>query len=127
MSDKKPSSAEVAILRILWDEQPCSVRLVHERISLSKDVGYTTVLKQLQRMQDKGLVTRVPGAGKSYNYSAVEPAKQTKSKLLGKLLDTAFRGNVNELVMHALGDADATKEELEAIKAFISKIENKNT
>ena len=121
----KPSEAEVEILQILWDEQPCNVRTVHEAIGASKDVGYTTILKQLQRMQDKGLVTREPGDGKSYNYTAAQPEGQTQSKLLGRLMKTAFRGDVNELVMHALGDAKASGEDLEAIKDFIAQIEAK--
>lgn len=121
----KPSEAEVEILQILWDEQPCSVRRVHEAIGASKDVGYTTILKQLQRMQDKGLVTREHGEGKSYNYSAAQPEDLTQSNLLGRLMKTAFRGDVNELVMHALGDAKASGEDLEAIKDFIAQIENK--
>ena len=125
MSNKKPSEAEVEILQILWDEQPCSVRRVHEVIRASKDVGYTTILKQLQRMQDKGLVTRQPGEGKSYLYSAAQPQGHTQSRLLGRLLKTAFRGDVNELVMHALGDAKASGEDLQAIKAFIAQIEAK--
>ncbi len=123
----KPSEAEVEILQILWDEQPCSVRSVHEAIGTSKDVGYTTILKQLQRMQDKGLVTRQPGAGKSYLYSAAQPEGQTQSNLLGRLMKTAFRGDVNELVMHALGDANASGEDLDAIKDFIAQIEAKQT
>ena len=119
----KPSEAEVEILQILWDEQPCSVRRVHEAIGASKNVGYTTILKQLQRMQDKGLVTREPGDGKSYNYTAAQPEDLTQSNLLGRLMKTAFRGDVNELVMHALGDAKASGEDLEAIKDFIAQIE----
>ncbi len=125
MSGKKPSEAEVEILQILWERQPCSVRTVHEEISLFKDVGYTTILKQLQRMQDKKLVTREPGEGKSFNYSATEDAGATQSKLLGRLLKNAFRGDVNELVMHALGDAKSSSEDLQAIKDFITAIETK--
>jgi len=123
MSIAKPSEAEVEILQILWDEQPCSVRRVHEAIGASKDVGYTTILKQLQRMQDKGLVTREHGDGKSFLYTAAQPEDQTQSTLLGRLMKTAFRGDVNELVMHALGDAKASGEDLEAIKDFIAQIE----
>ena len=124
MSQKKPSSAEVEILQILWEQQPCSVRAVHDEISKFKDVGYTTILKQLQRMQEKGLVTRSPGVGKSFNYSAVETAQKTKSKLLDRLLETAFRGNVNDLVMHALGEAETSSAELEEIKKFIDGLKN---
>ncbi len=123
MSGKKPSEAEVEILQVLWERQPCSVRAVHEEISLFKDVGYTTILKQLQRMQDKNLVTRKPGDGKSFKYSAVEAAGTTQSKLLGRLMKNAFRGDVNELVMHALGDAKSSGEDLQAIKDFIAAIE----
>ncbi|MBL4870524.1 MAG: BlaI/MecI/CopY family transcriptional regulator [Robiginitomaculum sp.] len=90
MSSKKPSEAEVEILQILWERQPCSVRIVHENISRFKDVGYTTTLKQLQRMQDKGLVSREPGEGKSFKYSAVEEAGTTQSKLLSQLLKPLF-------------------------------------
>ena len=125
MSERKPSEAEVEILQILWDKQPCSVRTVHKEISSFKDVGYTTILKQLQRMQDKGLVTRIKGDGKSYLYMAAQPEEQTQSKLLGRLMKTAFRGDVNELVMHALGDAKASGEDLAAIKKFIADIETK--
>ena len=126
MSNIKPSEAEVEILQILWDEQPCSVRRVHEAIADSKDVGYTTILKQLQRMQDKGLVTREQGEGKAFLYTASQPEGQTQSTLLGRLMKTAFRGDVNELVMHALGDASASGEDLDAIKDFIAQIEAQN-
>lgn len=127
MPSKKPSEAEVEILQILWERQPCSVRAVHEEISGHKDVGYTTILKQLQRMQEKGIVSREPGDGKSFLYFAVESAGTTQSKLLGRLLKTAFRGDVNELVMHALGDAKASGEDLDAIKKFIAQIETGDT
>jgi len=125
MSDKKPSEAEVEILQILWSKQPCSVRVLHEDICAYKDVGYTTILKQIQRMQDKGLVTRRPGAGKSFLYSAAQPAQHTQSKLLGRLLKTAFRGNVNELVMHALGAGPTSNADLDALKTFIADMESK--
>ncbi|HHL43595.1 MAG TPA: BlaI/MecI/CopY family transcriptional regulator [Hellea balneolensis] len=121
----KPSEAEVAILQVLWDKQPCSVRTVHEDISAIKSVGYTTILKQLQRMHEKGLVTRSQGEGKSFNYSAAQPEEYTRNTLVGRLINTAFRGDVNELVMHALGNSKPTDEELDEIKAFISSLENK--
>jgi predicted transcriptional regulator len=123
MPNRKPSEAEVEILQILWEKQPCSVRAVHEEVSRFKDVGYTTILKQLQRMQDKNLVGREPGPGKSFKYFALETAGATQSKLLSRLLRTAFKGDVNELVMHALGDAHASREDLTEIKNFIAQIE----
>ena len=123
---QKPSEGEVEILQVLWENQPCSVRKIHEQISQTKNVGYTSVLKQLQRMKDKGLVTRSPGAGKSFNYCAAQPAEKIQSSLLGRLIDTAFRGSVNELVMHALGGAEPTDEELDTLKSFIKDLESKN-
>lgn len=123
---RKPSAAEVEILRILWDREPASVRTVHEETSKSKDVGYTTILKQLQRMHDKGLVSREPGEGKAYNYRAAVPMAETRSQLVGRLLQSAFRGNVNDLVMNALGQAQSSPEDLEALKQFIASIESKN-
>ncbi len=120
---KQPSEAELEILRILWDEQPCSVKRVHDLIAQHKNVGYTTILKQLQRMQDKGLVTRERGVGKSFLYMAAQPEELTQSTLLGRLLKSAFRGDVNELVMHALGDARASGQDLAMIKKFIEDIE----
>ncbi|MCP4884188.1 MAG: BlaI/MecI/CopY family transcriptional regulator, partial [Flavobacteriales bacterium] len=109
MNLNKPSEAELEILQVLWEHQPCSVKLVHEIISRKKEVGYTTTLKQMQRMLDKGLVTREPGVGKSYNYTAAEKAEKTKGKLFDNLVANAFGNSVNELMMHALGKAKMSK------------------
>lgn len=127
VSTPKPSEAEIEILQILWQKQPCSVRTVHEQITEFKPVGYTTILKQLQRMLDKGLVKRTQGVGKSYDYCAAQPASTTQSSLLGQLVKSAFRGNINELVMHALGDGQSSAEDLDALKAFIEQIETGQT
>ena len=125
MSQIKPSDAELEILQVLWEHQPCSVKFVHEIISKKKEVGYTTTLKQVQRMQDKGLVERERGEGKSYNYSATEKAEKTKSKLFDRLVENAFGNSVSELMLHALGKSKATPEEIEELKTFIKKIDNK--
>ena len=118
-----PSEAEAEILQIVWERQPVSVRTVHELISPSRDVGYTTVLKQLQRMLDKGLVDRIPGRGKSYDYVAVQPAAETRTRLLDKLVRTVFGNSTNDLVMHALGRSEVSQADIEEIKQFIAELE----
>lgn len=125
MSQIKPSNAELEILQVLWEHQPCAVKFIHEIISKKKEVGYTTTLKQVQRMHEKGLVEREPGEGKSYNYSATEKAEKTKSKLFDRLVESAFGNSVSELMLHALGKSKATPEEIEELKAFIKKIDEK--
>ncbi|MBC2778242.1 BlaI/MecI/CopY family transcriptional regulator [Parasphingopyxis marina] len=118
-----PSEAEAEILQIVWQRQPVSVRTVHEEIRKSRDVGYTTVLKQLQRMLDKGLVDRIPGKGKSFDYVATQPASETRATLLDRLVRTVFGNSTNDLVMHALGREDVSTSEIEQIKAFIAELE----
>ncbi len=120
---RKPSAAETAILSVLWERQPCSVKTVHEILSAKKDVGYTTTLKQMQRLFEKGLVTREPGEGKSYNYRASVSEAETKSRLFDRFVETAFSDSVSELVMHALGNEKTSEAELEKIKDFIAKLE----
>ena len=122
---RKPSEAETAILQILWAQQPCTVKTIHESISQTKDVGYTTTLKQVQRLLDKGLLTREPGPGKSYLYSAVNSAQHTQSKLFDRFVETTFGNSVSDLVMHALGNGDPSEAEIEEIRAFLKKYEKK--
>ena len=124
MDQQKPSEAELEILQILWQNQPCSVRVVHEKISLKREIGYTTTLKQMQRMLDKGLLTRTGGTGKSHNYSAAIPAEEMRGSLFDKLLEGAFGNSVGQLVMHALGKGEASKQEVEEIKKLLEDLEN---
>jgi BlaI family penicillinase repressor len=119
----KPSPAETAILQVLWETQPCSVKAVHEELSKSKSVGYTTTLKQIQRMHDKGLVSRTRGVGKSYDYRAAVNEADTKSRLFDRFVKTAFEGSVPDLVMHALGTDKASPDDIEKIREFLASIE----
>ena len=121
---KKPSEAETAILQVLWEQQPLSVRAIHARISESRDVGYTTTLKQVQRMFDHGLVTRTKGKGKSYDYSAAVEEGATKTRLFERFVNTAFDGSVPELVMHALGTDKASPADIAQIRAFLDDLED---
>ena len=119
----KPSAAETAILTVLWAHQPCSVKTIHTIMSASKDVGYTTTLKQIQRLHDKGLVAREPGEGKSYKYRALVTEGETKSRLFNRFIETTFGNSVSDLVMHALGSPDASQAEIDAIKKFIANMD----
>ncbi|WP_034388027.1 BlaI/MecI/CopY family transcriptional regulator [Hellea balneolensis] len=119
----KPSAAETAILTVLWEHEPCSVKDIHERLRSKKDVGYTTTLKQIQRMFDKGLVTRERGEGKSYNYKAIVSEDETKSHLFNRFVETTFSNSVSDLVMHALGKPETSEDEIEKIKQFLRDME----
>lgn len=119
----KPSPAETAILQVLWEHEPCSVKTIHAHLSRTKSVGYTTTLKQIQRMHDKGLVTRKPGEGKSYDYSAAVGESDTKSRLFDRFVSTAFEGSVPDLVMHALGTDKASPDDIEKIREFLDSLD----
>jgi BlaI family penicillinase repressor len=119
----KPSAAETAILSILWEHQPSTVKAVHAKLSATKDVGYTTTLKQIQRMHDKGLVTRTQGEGRSFLYSATQTEDRTKSVLYERFVQNAFGGSTSELVMHALGNEKTSEAEIDAIKAFLAQLD----
>jgi predicted transcriptional regulator len=119
----KPSPAETAILQVLWERQPCSVKAVHHVLSQTKSVGYTTTLKQIQRMHEKGLVFRARGEGKSYDYSAAVNETDTKSGLFDRFVKTAFEGSVPDLVMHALGTDKASPDDIEKIREFLDSLD----
>ena len=119
----KPSEAETEILNVLWDSQPCSVKTVHQALSAHKDVGYTTTLKQIQRLLDKGLVAREPGPGKSYLYRAAVTEEETKGRLFDRFVATTFSNSVSDLVMHALGNGKPSDAEIEEIKKFLNTLD----
>ncbi len=122
---RKPSEAETAILKVLWQDEPCTVRNIHARISATKDVGYTTTLKQVQRLLDKGLLAREPGPGKSYLYRTTASEEETKTRLFDRFVETAFGNSVSDLVMHALGNGEPTEDEIREIRAFLNQIDQK--
>ena len=109
----QPTEAELEILQILWADQPMTVKEVHEQISQSKDVGYTTVLKQMQRMEgEKKMLSRYK-EGKVHYYSAILNKSAVLSSSLNKFIDSFFNGSTSQLVMHDLGNKPTSKEELE--------------
>jgi BlaI family transcriptional regulator, penicillinase repressor len=117
-----PTEAELAFLRVLWDLGPSTVREVHEAVGADRDVGYTTVLKILQIMHEKGLVLRDDSA-RSHVYRASAPRERTQKRLLNDLVDRAFGGSSASLVLQALSSRRASPDELEAIRTLLSKLE----
>ncbi|MBP6978925.1 MAG: BlaI/MecI/CopY family transcriptional regulator [Bacteroidales bacterium] len=118
----KPTDAELEILTILWEEGPCTVRFVNDKLNEIRAVGYTTTLKFLQIMTDKGIVTRQVD-GRTHVYMANLKKDEVQNKLLERLMETAFGGSAQQLVLQALGNHQASHAELEEIKALIHKME----
>lgn len=125
MGDKttpRPTDAELAILGVLWQRGPSTVREVHDALSRTQDTGYTTVLKLLQIMTDKGLVVR-DESQRAHVYQPRDPEQRTQRALLGDLIDRAFGGSPAKLVMQALSSNRATAEELSAIRTMLDRME----
>ena len=118
----KPTEKELEILQVLWTQGPATVRAVNDRLGKGREIGYTTTLKLMQIMFDKGLVFRQK-EGKTHIYSAEISEEKTQNQLLDRLLDTAFKGSAMKLVMQALGHKKPSKEELEEIRKYIDQLE----
>ncbi len=120
----KPTDSELEILNILWAKGPSTVREVHEVLEQSKDAGYTTTLKLMQIMHEKKLLDR-DTANKTHIYKAAVSQKQTQGQIIQRMIDAAFNGSTTQLVMQALGNHNASKEELEQIRQYLEKMEGK--
>jgi predicted transcriptional regulator len=114
----KPTEVELELLRVLWDKGSASVRELHEVVSSQRPLGYTSVLKTLQIMTEKGLVERTE-AGKAHIYRAAASQEETQSQLLRDLSQRLFSGSAAQLAMHALAMQPASEEELEEIRKII--------
>jgi BlaI family transcriptional regulator, penicillinase repressor len=114
----RPTDAELAILRVLWERGPSTVRQVHDVLSRERPAAYTTALKLLQIMTDKGLVSR-DERDRSHVYHARLTEEQTQRQLVRDLLDRAFGGSASKLVMQALAARRASPEELTEIRRLI--------
>ena len=118
----KPTDSELNILQVLWESGPANVRFINDELSKTKDVGYTTTLKILQIMTEKGLVTRIKD-GRNHIYSAAVEQNAAQRQLLDKLLNGVFGGSAKKLIMQALGAHNASKKELEEIRKYIEALE----
>ena len=125
MTNPNPTQGELAILRILWARKtPMTVREVHEALSRDKETAYTTVLKMLTIMAEKGLARRDESA-RSHTYAAVHPEPVVQASLLKDLMRRAFSGSTLSLVQRALDDEMASPEELDAIARLIAEAKAK--
>jgi predicted transcriptional regulator len=118
----RPTDAELAILRVLWRLGPSTVKEVQENLARRAPTGYTTVLKLLQIMIEKGLVTR-DETQRAHLYTARLPEEETQSQLVGDLLDRVFEGSAGRLVMQALAARPASAEELAEIRRLLDRLE----
>ncbi|MGZ5286231.1 MAG: BlaI/MecI/CopY family transcriptional regulator [Flavisolibacter sp.] len=119
----KPTESELEILNILWHRDLATVREVHEELAKSKDVGYTTTLKLMQIMHEKGLVKRDESM-RTHVYQPAVNREKTQKHLLNKMIDSLFGGSSTQLVLQALGNGDqkVSAEELEKLQNLINNL-----
>jgi BlaI family penicillinase repressor len=122
LSPPRPTDAELAILRVLWQRGPSTVRQVMEEFNRTQDTGYTTVLKLLQIMTDKGLVQREE-VGRLHIYEPARSEEQTQRQLVSHLLDRAFHGSARQLVLQALATRKTSPTELAEIRQLLDRLE----
>ena len=120
----KPTEGELEILQVLWTKQKATVREVFEQLSQFKESGYTTTLKLMQIMFEKGLVSR-DDTNRTHVYKPVISKEKIQKQLLGKMVSTLFGGSSTQLVMQALGTQAPTKKELEEIQQLLDNLKNK--
>ena len=118
----EPTKSEIEILQVLWKHGPSTVRFVNDQLNdTTREVQYTTTLKLLQIMAEKGIVSRDESQMK-HVYSAAMEEQKTKSFLLKKFVDTIYEGSAADLLMQLLGNRKTSKKEMDAIKELIKKI-----
>jgi BlaI family transcriptional regulator, penicillinase repressor len=120
-SPLKPTESELEILQVLWQKEQATVREVHEILSEQKDAGYTTTLKLMQIMHEKGLVTR-DDSSKTHIYQANVSKEKTQQHLLGKMMNGLFNGSASQLVMQALGSKKPSKTEIDEIQKLLDEL-----
>ena len=119
--EKTPTDTELAILRVLWELGPSTVRQVYERLGREGSVGYTTVLKMLQIMTAKGLVDR-DESSRAHVYETRESREGTQGRLVSDLLERAFDGSASKLVLRALSSQPASRAEIAEIRRMLDEI-----
>nr|NQU89778.1 BlaI/MecI/CopY family transcriptional regulator [Bacteroidota bacterium] len=118
----RPTEAELEILQVLWEKGPSPVRTVNDELSRKREIGYTTTLKLMQIMAEKGLLTRLK-EGRGHVYSCAIQQNDTQQQMLDRLLNGVFGGSATKLVMQALGNSKTSEKELNEIKKYIENLE----
>ncbi len=121
----KPTETELSILQILWKRGNGTVRQVHEELSLFKESGYTTTLKLMQIMHEKGILSR-DDSSKVHVYTPVISREKTRKQFIGKMAETLFGGSTPALAMEALGQSRPSAEELDQIQQLIDQLKETN-
>ena len=125
-STQKPTASELEILQVLWTRGPSTVREVHEVLSEKRDIGYTSVLKLMQIMTEKGSVRRNE-TQRAHVYEVCQPAEKTKRGLAADVLQRVFAGSASDLMTHALAGHRATKEEIAELRRLLAEYERKQS
>ncbi len=118
----KPTEAELAILQVLWERGPSTVRLVQDQLASSRGTGYTTSLKLMQIMFEKGLLLR-DDSNRSHIYSAATSRQTTQRQIIGQLLDQVFEGSAQQLILQALSAKKSSRAERDEIRKLIDKLD----
>ena len=124
MMNLEPTKSELEILQVLWDKGPLTVREANNELIRQREVNYTTTLKQMQIMVDKGMLSRDESQMK-HIYSAAVEEQKIKAHLLDKFVDTTYKGSASKLVMQLLGNKNTSQQELREIKNMIRKLDKK--
>jgi len=117
-----PTDREMAILSVLWERGPSTVREIHETIKTDSETGYTTTLKLMQIMADKGLLSR-KDAGRQHVYRPAVSQEKTQNQVVGDVLEKVFAGSAEKLVMRALSARKVSPEELKRIREMLDEME----
>lgn len=121
IKNSKPTEGELEILQVLWERKSATVRDVHEELLKVKEAGYTTTLKLMQIMFEKGLVTR-DSSSKTHIYQPAVSKEKTQNLFLNKMIDSLFSGSSSQLIMQALGNHKTSKKELDEIRNYLKNI-----
>lgn len=118
----EPTKAELEILQVLWEFGPSTVRFVNDKLNENREVNYTSTLKQMQILAEKGILKRDESQMK-HIYIPVEAEEKTKVQLLDRFVNTLYKGSASQLMMQLLGNEKTSKEEIEEIKRLLDKMD----
>jgi BlaI family penicillinase repressor len=120
----EPTKAELEILQVLWEFGPSTVRFVNDKLNEQRDVNYTSTLKQMQIMGEKGILKRDESQMK-HIYIPVEAEQKTKGLLLDRFVNTLYKGSASQLMIQLLGNKQTTQDELDEIKKLLDQFSGK--
>ncbi|KQM69367.1 transcriptional regulator [Pedobacter sp. Leaf216] len=118
----EPTKAELEILQVLWEFGPSTVRFVNDKLNIQKEVNYTSTLKQMQILTEKGILKRDESQMK-HIYIPVEAEEKTKVQLLDRFVNTLYKGSASQLMMQLLGNEKTSKQEIEEIKRLLDSMD----